>query len=303
MSSLELKDVDFGEHGVIYVTSDQLQQECKVLEWTVPAGKALLQLLPEQLKAFNLGKISSKRSLFQKISKKLAELGYTFTGAQCENKWKTYKRRYFTKFDRLRQGAPIRPGMRFKDEFDKEIEHCLSIERPSFRKHILAQKRRYGNLNIPPGFATKEEPTSSNDEIEYSQDQSDQEAYMISDEKLVEMVLNDDNNDNSNISKYLLSNEENSKYQQAKGDNLNQQIVKEMESLRNVVEKNLDVTSEILKTQSSTHEQILISLEAMDKREEEKLALERLKVQQMKIQNSLIAKLIQKISSGISNGK
>lgn len=126
---------------------------------------------------------------------------------------------------------------------------------------------------------------------------------MISDEKLVEMVLNDDNNDNSNISKYLLSNEENSKYQQAKGDNLNQQIVKEMESLRNVVEKNLDVTSEILKTQSSTHEQILISLEAMDKREEEKLALERLKVQQMKIQNSLIAKLIQKISSGISNGK
>lgn len=133
---------------------------------------------------------------------------------------------------------------------------------------------------------------------------------MISDEKLVEMVLNEDNNDNSNISKYLLSNEENSKYQQAKGDNLNQQIVKEMESLRNVVEKNLDVTSEILKTQSSTHEQILISLEAMDKREEEKLALERLKVekqenlvQQMKIQNSLIAKLIQKISSGISNGK
>jgi len=64
---------------------------------------------------------------------------------------------------------------------------------------------------------------------------------MISDEKLVEMVLNEDNNDNSNISKYLLSNEENSKYQQAKGDNLNQQIVKEMESLRNVVEKNLDV--------------------------------------------------------------
>lgn len=175
---------------------------------------------------------------------------------------------------------------------------------------ILAQKRRYGNLNIPPGFAPKEEPTSSNDEIEYSQDQSDQEGYMISDEKLVEMVLNEDNNDNSNISKYLLSNEENSKYQQAKGDNLNQQIVKEMESLRNVVKKNLDVTSEILKTQSSTHEQILISLEAMDKREEEKLALERLKVekqenlvQQMKIQNSLIAKLIQKISSGISNGK
>lgn len=191
----------------------------------------------------------------------------------------------------------------------REIERCLSIERPSFRKHILAQQRRYGNLNIPPGFGPKEEPNSSNDEIEYSQDHSDPEDYMKSDEKLVEMVLNEDSNDNSNVSKYLIPNKDQpNKHQQVKQDKLNQQIVKEIELLRNVVEKNLDVTSDILKMQSSTHEQILISLEAMDKREEEKLALERLKVekqesvvQQMKIQNSLIAKLIQKISSGVSN--
>lgn len=137
---------------------------------------------------------------------------------------------------------------------------------------------------------------------------------MKSDDKLVEMVLNEDNNDNSNIGKYLIPSEDKTNRHQVKEQHLSQQIVKEVELLRNVVEKNLDVTSEILKTQSSTHEQILISLEAMDKREEEKLALERLKVekqdslvQQMKIQNSLIAKLIQKISNGIisnvSNGK
>lgn len=196
----------------------------------------------------------------------------------------------------------------------REIERCLSIERPSFRKHILTQQQCYGNLNIPPGFDPKEEPHSSNDEIEYSQDHSDQEDYMKSDDKLVEMVLNEDNNDNSNIGKYLIPSEDKTNRHQVKEQHLSQQIVKEVELLRNVVEKNLDVTSEILKTQSSTHEQILISLEAMDKREEEKLALERLKVekqdslvQQMKIQNSLIAKLIQKISNGIisnvSNGK
>lgn len=79
-----------------------------VTEWTVPAVKALLKVLLKQMQLFAQGKIRSKRQVFNNCAIYLKSKGFKYTSAQCENKWKSSKRRYKAVHNKLLSGAVVK---------------------------------------------------------------------------------------------------------------------------------------------------------------------------------------------------
>lgn len=213
-----------------------------------------------------------------------------------------------------------------------EIETVLKIEKPSFKREMDEVSKI--NLNIPPGFSHKQEEEDYNevdepDEEFENYEEHDEHKYTQNDAKLIEMVLQDthsmdeeslkDNKNDvfANSIEYLFSNPEDEaeassveeKYNpHAAGLSSDDRLLKEVKELRKVIKRSVDANTNLLKTHNATHEQILICLDSLDKREEEKLEIKRQKldkqgelVQQVKIQNSLIAKLIQKFGNSNTN--
>lgn len=290
--SLSVKDVDFGEKNVIYVTSLSDKDKAYGVEWTTPATENLLKYIRGYTRLLVAGELKTKKQVYENVSAALEEKGMFYSSAQCENKWKSLKRTYLTKNKESRRLSYK------KGPYDKQVEEILRVERPVLRK----EKEAYVdvNLNLPPGF-TKVEPESSEEE-------ETTPVYTAKDEELVQMVLKDSNSieKESNYVEYesTVNDNEEHNYSYLLDNKSSNRLIEEVMQLKKVVKKNLEANTEVLNNHNATHEQILTYLDTLEKREEEKMEIKRRKlerqddmIQQLKIQNSLIAKLIQKLGN------
>ncbi|KAH1016077.1 hypothetical protein HUJ04_007355 [Dendroctonus ponderosae] len=289
-------------------------------EWTVPAVKALFKVLLKQTQLFVQRKIGSKRQVFDNCSVYLRSKGFKYTSAQCENKWKSSKRRYMSVHNRLLTGEVLKSS-----PFDEQILAIISAEKPSFQQE--SDELSKVNLNIPPGFAQKPDEikmslNDDEDRAESIEDYADpnEQGYSTSYENLVELVLQDTDSINAvNASKVEILNEDeclspenddNDAQQPCheetwqSSNNEDSEFITEVRELRKAMKRSLDHNAQLLKANNATHEQLLITLTSLDKREEEKMEIKRKKLekqgellQQAKIKNSLMAKLIQKIGN------
>lgn len=155
----------------------------------------------------------------------------------------------------------------------------------------------------------------SNDDMDSFEENDDtiEQGHSTTYEKLVELVLQDADEVNASRGEILnkqerlspepddtqISDEENLRSNSEEG-----LLITELRELRKAMKRSLDHNAQLLKTSNATHEQLLITLDSLDKRDEEKMEIKRKKLekqdellQQVKIQNSLIAKLIQKIGN------
>ncbi|XP_066140340.1 uncharacterized protein [Euwallacea fornicatus] len=305
MSSLGVSDVDFGDHGVIYITSASEKEKPIVSEWTANASQDFIRVFQKYLEWFTKGKLPSKKRVFECVAKDLKEMGYSYTSPQCENKWKTVKRRYFHRFEKARRGEPIK-GMKFQEVYEDEVAHCLALERPGFKKE-LERSRQWNNSSL----LKKSDAETSDEEstVAFEIIDATSQDYTRDDSKLLEEVMNgeDDEEEDAEDNKQNVFKNIAALNASSKQEKLFQDM--SLGGIRSVLKRNLAATNEILKSSTASQEQLIVALESMERREEEKLELKRRKldvqgdlVQQIKIQNSLMAKLIQKLGS-TNNGK
>lgn len=72
-------------------------------DWTDESVKELLKQFDEKLDMLDMGIINTQKKLWQVVSKEMLKKHYYFTPAHCENKWKTLKRTYKSKQERIQQ--------------------------------------------------------------------------------------------------------------------------------------------------------------------------------------------------------
>ncbi|KAL1497977.1 hypothetical protein ABEB36_008853 [Hypothenemus hampei] len=243
-----------------------------------------------QFELFNEGKWPSKRRLYDNVASILEKKGYQYSSVQCENKWKSLKRRYMSKHERLIYASDSSRCYQTRNEFEDRVKDIMKIER--FRaKRRHEETIKDVNLNIPPGFSATDCANNVSEPEEITLFTDSRDNYTHTDEN---MIKSDD---------YLIL--------RNTAENFNNEITTENVSLANevqklteVVKESLDANTKMIKIQTAIHKQLLVHLDKSEKKEEERKELKRRKlekqselIQQIKIQNSLIAKLIQNISN------
>lgn len=267
-----MEELDGSTSNVIYITEEHR------IEWTHEAAKELLKLYDEKCDMLDSGIISTQKKLWEFVSKDMNKKGYYYTGAQCENKWKTLKRTYRNKMDKIDKYGHKRPC-----PFENEITEILS-KRPqesTFNRSFLSSKLGrlkkkddfyyQMNLNDPPGFS------------------DDGESQDI---KNVKLVQNADTTDEDFL--------QNTEY--VVQDSGSSQIVEEISELRKVVTKQNKVQSDILRQSNELNQKIVHYLDGATQRECQTLELEETRmeqqneiIKQMKLQNNLLQKLLDKL--------
>lgn len=303
--SLSVDDVDFGDQNIIYITPAD-KDKIYGVEWTKPATENLLKFVKKYLRLFEIGNLRTKKQVYENVSAALDEMGMFYSSAQCENKWKSLKRSYMTRYEKGNT-APRRLPFT-KPPYESQIEEIMKMEKPAFKKEI--EMFNTINLNIPPGYTKIEPETSSENEDEQIQ------MYTEQDEELVQRVLREPKSEDSDSKDESMSKcmdfedhtQSVNEHSYSCSNNLEKHecssLVEELTELKKIIKKNLATNTEVLRNHNATHEQIMTYLDTLEKREEEKLELKRRKlekqdefIQQLKIQNSLIAKLIQKLGN------
>ncbi|XP_072381160.1 uncharacterized protein [Diabrotica undecimpunctata] len=223
------------------------------------------------------GIITTQKKLWELVSKDMNRKGYYYTGAQCENKWKTLKRNYRNKMEKL-----DKYGSKRNCPFENEITEILS-KRPQenmFNKafnnsqkfpRIKKNSDQYFeiNLNEPPGFSGTETSVGDKSHIKIIQNVDE------------ELLQNAD---------YIMQ------------DSSAPQIVEELAELRKVITKQNRTNTEMLRQSNELHSKIVQYLDGAAQRETQNLELEETRmeqqnevIKQMKIQNALLQKLLEKI--------
>lgn len=105
----------------LYVISD--------VRWQPEAVKLLVSLRVEKDYKFNM--LKTHVSLWEEISKCLAEQGHTITEKQCSNKWKGLKRDYKSVIDNNSKTGSDKKSCKFYEEFNQLFGNKAST-RPSF---------------------------------------------------------------------------------------------------------------------------------------------------------------------------
>ncbi|CAG9864855.1 unnamed protein product [Phyllotreta striolata] len=274
MASIIEDELESSTSNVIYITEEHR------IEWTHEATKELLKLYDEKCDMLDSGIISTQKKLWELVSKDMNKKGYYYTGAQCENKWKTLKRNYRSKMEKMDKYGHKRPC-----PFENEITEILS-KRPQenmFNRSYVSNKLgRYGkrrddfdyqiNLNDPPGFGEERDPIDI------------KEAKLLPKvEAATEDLIPD--------TEYIIQ------------DNFGlTQVVEELTQLRKVVVKNNKTNSDILSKSNELNMKIVSYLAGATQRETQTLELEETRmeqqneiIKQMKIQNSLLQKLLDRL--------
>lgn len=70
-------------------------------DWTHEPTKELLKLYDEKIDMLDTGIIGTHKKIWELVSKEMIKKEYYFSPSQCENKWKTLKRNYKAKYDRI----------------------------------------------------------------------------------------------------------------------------------------------------------------------------------------------------------
>ncbi|XP_030758946.1 uncharacterized protein LOC115884490 [Sitophilus oryzae] len=267
--------------------------QSSALNWTHCATEDLLRLYSEYNDLYLKGKIRTKTEMFKIVGSEMTKLGYTMTPAQCLNRWKSLKRSYRSKLENSMSGKPN--GKRIAS-FDEQVENILKKEKPFLRKKL------YKISKVPQGYYVGSDEEEEIDEMEYTE----------TDDALIQSVLSDRDTEvntsrtyeSNNIEVvYGVEDEPDHTYSFKTSSNKSHHSVTEkLSELKDIVKASLEVNVQLLKNNNLATEQIATYLESLERKEEEKLSIKRKKlerqtelVQQMKIQNSLIAKLIQKL--------
>ncbi|XP_050299091.1 uncharacterized protein LOC126737984 isoform X1 [Anthonomus grandis grandis] len=275
------------------------------VEWPNNVIKDLLLVMKKLMEHFVKGKIQSKKRMYELCAEYINGKGYTYTYTQCENKWKSLKRRYVCNYERLLTGKKLRHNSFQKPMFENEIHEILKLEKPSFQKE-LEEFTKY-NMTLPPGFSPKPEPEEHYENYE----SLDEPSHVEEDERLSLIVEEDSPNGAKRKNEdYELcyESDENDSISCSETPEEAAELINEVKDLKRVLKRNLDANSDILRAHNFTHEQMVTFVENLEKQEAQKIELKKRKIeqqsvliQQIKIQNSLIAKLIQKIGNSSSN--
>ncbi|XP_023026785.2 uncharacterized protein [Leptinotarsa decemlineata] len=257
--------------NVIYITEEHR------VEWNYDATKELLKLYDEKCDMLESGIINTQKKLWELVSKDMIRKGYYYTGPQCENKWKTLKRTYRNKMDKAEKFGTCKRSCPFEDE----ITEILS-KRPqeSFTRSFYTPKHIKSrndetleiNLNNPPGFS------------------GENDSYQ--DIKNVKLIHNNDSMDGQMLenTEYIIQ------------DASQNQILEELSELRKIVSKHYKMGTEYMKQSNELHSKIVHHLDGAKERECQSLEFEETRIEQqnevikqMKIQNSLLQKLLERL--------
>ncbi|CAG9830618.1 unnamed protein product [Diabrotica balteata] len=271
METMKNEVLEGSPSNVIYITEEQR------IEWNHDATRELLKVYDEKCDMLDSGIITTQKKLWELVSKDMNRKGYYYTGAQCENKWKTLKRNYRNKMEKL-----DKYGSKRNCPFENEITEILS-KRPQenmFNKafnnsqkfsRIKKNSDQYFeiNLNEPPGFSGTETSVGDKSHIKIIQNVDE------------ELLQNAD---------YIMQ------------DSSAPQIVEELVELRKVITKQNRTNTEMLRQSNELHSKIVQYLDGAAQRETQNLELEETRmeqqnevIKQMKIQNALLQKLLEKI--------
>ncbi|CAG9767376.1 unnamed protein product [Ceutorhynchus assimilis] len=286
---MDVEGVDFGSHGIIYVTQEK--EKPTVTEWTNSATELLLKILKKHYQTHsNDGKFGSKRLLYENCSIAMKKKGLRYTAPQCENKWKSLKRRFLTN-KRSATGKGKRRIPR-KQMFDDEIEFLLQYVHPQFKKEPE-------DGNSTGGF----DEEMDQDEENHEENEMDEPKYTQTDEEFVQRMLkgSDDEDQKDNVLAenihYVVSPQpklEASSVETPKVDNL---IVNEVKELTNVMRNSMTANTDLLKSHGASYEQILVCMDSLDRKADERIEIEKKMLEQKKIQNTLLAKIVQRLSA------
>ncbi|CAG9759524.1 unnamed protein product [Ceutorhynchus assimilis] len=285
---MDLKEVDFGSHEVIYVT--RAEERPTVAEWPNAAIEELLKFLKKHYRSEgNNSKFGYKRILYENCSRALRQKGFIYASAQCENKWKSLKRRYLTCLNRSRTGKGRKKIPYKKQLFDDEIEYLLKFEKqPQIKKE--------------PGD-TKHKIKFDEDMDQADEFEENNKKYMANDKKLVQKKLrgsdDEDKKDFVFTGKVDLSQQ---KKKEACAENPKANNLHLIGDLTKAMISNVEVNTDILKSHGAFCEQLLVCLDSFDRKAEVKIGVEQKMLEQKKIQNTLLARIVQKLGNSTSKG-
>ncbi|KAJ8932418.1 hypothetical protein NQ314_014675 [Rhamnusium bicolor] len=254
--------------NIIYITEEEHRSE-----WTYDATKELLKVYDEKSDMLETGIITTQKKLWELTAKALARKGYYYTGPQCENKWKALKRSYKSKLEKMEKFGACKRVC----PFEYEVAEILS-KRPndsitrSYSLKINELKKQEDifsvNLNEPPGFSKPDIGKS------YFKQETE-------DIKNIELIHE---HSESSIPEVQLSENSEPTYTVIQ-DSSQSLLIEEISDLKKVQEKIFECLESAVEAQNK-------SLEI----EQAKIAQQNEIIQQMKIQNDLLQKLLEKFS-------
>ncbi|XP_057658931.1 uncharacterized protein LOC130895575 [Diorhabda carinulata] len=248
--------------NVIYIT-----EEFRV-EWNHEATKELLKVYDEKYDMLDSGIITTQKKLWELVAKDMNKKDFFYTGAQCENKWKTLKRNYKNKLLKMDKTGSCKRQC----PFEREIVEILSK-----RPHESMFNRSY---NYSKHFSKVKDESSDEATKESPSNHPKQD---IKEETFVdELIQNPD---------YVIEETATSS-----------QVAEELAELRKSVMKQNKINAELVRQSNEFQYKIVQHLDAATQRECQNLELKETRmeqqneiIKQMKIQNNLLQKLLEKM--------
>lgn len=215
------------------------------------------------------GIITTQKKLWELVAKDMNKKDFYYTGAQCENKWKTLKRNYKNKLLKMDKTGSCKRQC----PFEREIVEILS-KRP--HESMFNRSYSYSKHN------TKVKDDSS-DEATMKESPSNNTKQNVKEEPFVnELIQNSD---------YVVEE-----------TNTISQVVEEVSELRKSIMKQNKINAELVRQSNEFQYKIVQHLDAATQRECQNLELKETRmeqqneiIKQMKIQNSLLQKLLEKM--------
>nr|CAH7749187.1 unnamed protein product [Callosobruchus chinensis] len=231
----------------------------------------MLKLYDEKCDMLEQGIISTQKKLWEMVSKDMNKQGYYYSAQQCENKWKSLKRCYRSKQERLEKYGVCKRPCPFEDElqeiFKKRPHEALYnpkgvVDAFMKIKHEI-DKNADTYLNNAPGFSN----FNPHSDEEYA-DTSEQPAEQVS-----QVILQE-----------------------------NPQIVEELVELRKTITKHTRMTAQLIKETMDVQERFAKYFEGAAQRDAQRMDMEEMRadqqneiIKQMVLQNSILQKLLDKM--------
>ncbi|CAH1954173.1 unnamed protein product [Acanthoscelides obtectus] len=230
----------------------------------------MLKLYDEKCDLLEHGVINTQKKLWELVSKDMHKHDFYYSAQQCENKWKSLKRCYRLKQERLEKYGQCKRPCPFEDElqeiFKKRPHEAAYIPKTVDQAFIKMKQDIDGfmdtNLNDPPGFSNFE------DDEDYV-DSLDQPAA----ETVNQVIVQD-----------------------------NTQLVEELSELRKTISKHTRITTQLIRETMEIQERFAKYFEGAAQRETQRIDLEEVRVEQqneiikqMALQNSILQKLMDKL--------
>ncbi|KAG5890728.1 hypothetical protein JTB14_026034 [Gonioctena quinquepunctata] len=187
-------DLENSNANVIYITEEHR------VEWSHEATKELLKFYDEKCDMLESGIITTQKKLWELVSKDMAKKGFYYSGSQCENKWKTLKRTFRNKMEKLEKFGSCKRSCPFEEEIteilSKRPQESLTraFYTPKLSKYRKSNEEFEINLNNPPGFSGENDSQDvKNIKLIHSVDSADEQLlenaeYIIQDTNQAQLI-------------------------------------------------------------------------------------------------------------------